>query len=58
MGRKTRVASSMMKRVMWLDEASQSVSPALGMVEDGRKKGKTDTPAVETMPKMPPLLPR
>ncbi|MNY66138.1 hypothetical protein D3C86_2035140 [compost metagenome] len=46
----------MIKSVRWLEDASQSVSPACGSVEDGSRKGKSARPAVEMMPNMPALV--
>ena len=50
MGRKITVATSMMKSVSWLDDASHTVRLAPGSSEDGRMNGNIDRPTVEMMP--------
>src|SRR5690606_8839884 len=50
MGSRIRVASSMIHRVRWLDDASQTVSPAAGWLDEGRMKGNSAKPAVRITP--------
>ena len=57
-GRKTIVAPSMMNSVIWLDEASQTVRLDFGSIEDGMRKGNSDSPAVAMMPKIARLEPK
>jgi hypothetical protein len=44
------VQTSMMNRVVWLDEAFHTVRLEAGSIELGRMKGNIDTPTVEMMP--------
>jgi len=50
MGRKIRVASSMIQSVSWLEEASQTVKLAFGSLDEGRRNGKRARPAVAMIP--------
>src|SRR2546427_1728676 len=51
-GRNTAVASSMIHRVRWLDEASHTVRLEVGWLEDGSRNGKMAKPTVRMMPAM------
>src|SRR6202021_1436518 len=52
-GRKTAVTNSIIFKVKWLDDASQTVRLALGSSDEGSMKGKMLRPAVAMMAATP-----
>src|SRR5450830_10873 len=51
-GMKTAVTTSMMNRVMWLDEESHTVRLARGSIDEGKMNGNMAAPTPRMMPAM------
>ena len=56
-GKKTSVTTSMMNRVIWLEDASQTVKLATGLSELGSRNGNIDNPTEAMIPRIARLEP-